>query len=498
LDAVVNPLLIFPLANVTRGYLGKTINSHAVTCLACILLASGLAFAVTQARASTFTSHAPIVISGDSDFTSANGVTEGTGAGSDPYVIQGWNISLAGCCNKIGISINNTRVFFVIRNMYLNAGIEMGNVTNGIVQGSEMNAYRWGMILDSSENILVTDNTVRYDISATSSNNVTLAHNNINGIDVSSSNNLAIIDNQLLTEASGCGACIDHSSNATITGNNFAPLCDCTGVGVYYSDHVTIFGNNIQTEVGVNLRGSSFVEISNNKLSGSAYVGVNIWFSSATVLDNNTIQFSEFGIFLSGSESIQVFHNNFLKNTIQATDTNGTNNSWDNGYPSGGNFWSDYTGVDNCSGSNQDVCPSPDGIGDTPYVFNQNQDNYPLMQPFGTTTGGGPATTYTLSWQGYDWDGFGEENLTLNGQFLASFPTTDSPQNGGSLAAFSVNTTSLVHGTNTLTLTHADWDCGVSDNVQNLQVASGTFVVYSNSTSQPLSCTQSLTYTFTV
>jgi len=38
--------------------------------------------------------------------------------------------------------------------------------------------------------------------------------------------------------------------------------------------------------------------------------------------------------------------------------------------------------VDNCSGPNQDVCPSPDGIGDTPYMFSYNQDNYPLMNPY--------------------------------------------------------------------------------------------------------------------
>src|SRR5207248_9715544 len=36
------------------------------------------------------------------------------------------------------------------------------------------------------------------------------------------------------------------------------------------------------------------------------------------------------------------------------------------------------------------------------------------------------------------------------------------------------------------------------DNVRNLQVTSGTSVVYANSTSYPLSCTQSLTYTFNI
>ena len=48
-------------------------------------------------------------------------------------------------------------------------------------------------------------------------------------------------------------------------------------------------------------------------------------------------------------------------------------NHWDNGYPSGGNYWSDYTGVDG------------DGIGDTPYIIlgGDNQDWYPFMNPNG-------------------------------------------------------------------------------------------------------------------
>ena len=48
-------------------------------------------------------------------------------------------------------------------------------------------------------------------------------------------------------------------------------------------------------------------------------------------------------------------------------------NIWDNGYPSGGNYWSDYAGVD----------ADGDGIGDTPYIIDDNNiDHYPLMGPF--------------------------------------------------------------------------------------------------------------------
>ncbi|MFQ6084384.1 MAG: PKD domain-containing protein, partial [Candidatus Aminicenantia bacterium] len=49
-----------------------------------------------------------------------------------------------------------------------------------------------------------------------------------------------------------------------------------------------------------------------------------------------------------------------------------------NGYPSGGNYWSDYIGIDLYSGPNQDQ-PGSDGIGDAPYTFYGGQDNYPFM-----------------------------------------------------------------------------------------------------------------------
>jgi nitrous oxidase accessory protein NosD len=46
-------------------------------------------------------------------------------------------------------------------------------------------------------------------------------------------------------------------------------------------------------------------------------------------------------------------------------------NFWDNGEE--GNYWEDYNGTD----------ANNDGIGDTPYVIDDNNvDNYPLMYPY--------------------------------------------------------------------------------------------------------------------
>jgi len=81
---------------------------------------------------------------------------------------------------------------------------------------------------------------------------------------------------------------------------------------------------------------------------------------------------------MGGAFNNTIFHNDLLQNNQQAWSYGGSSNFWDDGYPSGGNYWSDYTGVDVYKGPYQNVTGS-DGIGDTPYVIDaDNVDHYPL------------------------------------------------------------------------------------------------------------------------
>lgn len=101
--------------------------------------------------------------------------------------------------------------------------------------------------------------------------------------------------------------------------------------------------------------------------------------SHNNIICGNTIQRNYGGgIIMSNSNENLIYHNNFILNQPQVAGNIGIN-TWDQGYPSGGNYWSNYIGADNYSGINQDE-PGSDGIGDTPYVLNtNNKDNYPLM-----------------------------------------------------------------------------------------------------------------------
>jgi hypothetical protein len=131
------------------------------------------------------------------------------------------------------------------------------------------------------------------------------------------------------------------------------------------------------------------------------------------IFSNNIISNYEGGIFLDmcecGGEFNKIHHNNLVNNGVnQAYEMGGPRNIWDDGYPSGGNYWSDYNGTDN----------NGDGIGDIPYDIpgGFNKDNYPLMEPWGGSnlppikpniegpTSGKAGVVYNFSFSSFDPD----------------------------------------------------------------------------------------------
>jgi parallel beta-helix repeat protein len=95
------------------------------------------------------------------------------------------------------------------------------------------------------------------------------------------------------------------------------------------------------------------------------------WEGHNTIV-NSTITNNHIGVVLSNSGNNTFYHNNFIDNDVNVQ-VSGNPSLWDNGYPSGGNFWSDYNGTD----------INLDSIGDSPYVIEANNtDHYPLMTPY--------------------------------------------------------------------------------------------------------------------
>jgi parallel beta-helix repeat protein len=135
---------------------------------------------------------------------------------------------------------------------------------------------------------------------------------------------------------------------------------------------------------GIQIGFSSNNTISDNYLAYNSLYGVCLYNSTQNIILNNTITSNGgYGIYLYRTINNRIYHNNFINNVQQAYAIRGVD-TWNDSYPSGGNFWSDYVGEDLYSGPNQDV-PGSDEIGDIPYNivgWIGNLDRYPLMIPW--------------------------------------------------------------------------------------------------------------------
>jgi parallel beta-helix repeat protein len=141
------------------------------------------------------------------------------------------------------------------------------------------------------------------------------------------------------------------------------------------------------------------------------------FFSSDNIIKNNLFYNNFIGVNLVVlSRCFNIYHNNFIKNNFHCKDSG--QNLWNSNYPLGGNYWDDYTGVDNFHGPNQDI-PGSDGIIDAPYVFGNIKDEYPFKLRDGWKLNIPPYTPYdpnpkndaksvdidiNLSWKSGDFD----------------------------------------------------------------------------------------------
>lgn len=169
-----------------------------------------------------------------------------------------------------------------------------------------------------------------------------------------------------------------NSENNTISGckivNNI--------YGIYTDDsyHNSISNNYISQQklYGIYLQSSSdYNTISNNCILFNDY-GIRIKGSKYNKIINNTITNNNRGLYCCCSGYYNsIILNTFINNTeFNAAESLGLRNEnyWNtDSSPYVGNYWDNYTGVDD----------NNDGIGDIPYTIpnNNNKDNYPLMIP---------------------------------------------------------------------------------------------------------------------
>jgi len=198
-----------------------------------------------------------------------------------------------------------------------------------------------------------------------------------------------------------------RTNNTEIANNNMTN--NGRGIGLHESSNITVCGNNIANNSdSIYLSFSTNITVAENKITNNTF-GIDTYISSNITVSENRITNNAYGIqFGPSSGNNTIYHNSFIDNDEQVS-SSGVVNAWDDGYPSGGNYWSDYTGTDSYAGPFQNGTGS-DGIGDTPRVINtDNVDHYPLMKP----------THSTDSWSMFHHD------LNHTGYSTSNAPTTN-------------------------------------------------------------------------
>nr|CAI64204.1 conserved hypothetical protein [uncultured archaeon] len=261
------------------------------------------------------------------------------------------------------------------RGIYLR-GVRTGStIANFVVHNSVGSGIRADASDLTLENVKVTDSD-SYGIYFVSGKGFAIRNSIIDGNDMGGivyggnrATDDAIVEDTNITNNVGSGLRIDltEGKSATVRNNKIDNNAGSSSDGIY----VYIAGTG------------GIMTIENNRVEDSGRYGIYLTGATNSVVAGNDIMRNSYGMYLHSSSNNSIFHNDFIDNANYNAKDDGTSNSWDDGYPSAGNYWSDHGGADDFKGPGQNQSGN-DGIIDTPYPIpgGSSVDRYPLMHPW--------------------------------------------------------------------------------------------------------------------
>ncbi|MBN1280314.1 MAG: right-handed parallel beta-helix repeat-containing protein [Candidatus Thermoplasmatota archaeon] len=328
----------------------------------------------------------------------------------------------------------------------------LANCHGGIIEGIQLSDANAALLIGFSEKLLIRNNDFThndYGIYVSTSSALTITHNTFifhhnSALTLWNSSSTTIRENTILSSTydgiqlvashhntvshnimkqNDYGLSLQHSGNIP-PGAQYNELSDNlfedNTIGLFLGDaHYNIVTQNVFTnnDCGLDASGAStntiecnlFTDnndgisfhqscgniIASNVIRKNLVSGITLTSSSHNnIIHSNAIEANKVGIknkhLWSSSDNNIIYHNNFRKNTIHHAVDYYTN-IWYNQMVGHGNYWDDYTGPD----------LNGDGIGDIPYTVpgaGNNQDLYPLMNPWVIGSIGTVTTTPVTYW----------------------------------------------------------------------------------------------------
>lgn len=375
----------------------------------------------------------PLLIVADDYFTSGNGVSSGDGTEANPFVIEDLVIEVPSdpVLEGQGIRISHTEAHFVIRNVTIRSdgpgwvapssypvGIFLNAAENAVIESCTIQNMSVGIEMAMSSDAVIRDSTmvgcgvgIHSELSAstgylyglTVSGN-TFARDTV-GVhiyyspwDIHVTDNV-FLDNGVPTLIEGCRV-VDFSGNS-VSGTDTAVEGLSEGPVFNYCHDLNVT-SNVVTGVGgdgLEVDGSLRVVVSDNSIGCG---GRCLIVSDSTDVDvaGNVILSGQVGVWIQSSDEVEVmmnrilgvqisfallspegdagvvsaYHNHLEVLAVPLVDDGVLEAAWDDGYPSGGNFWDGNTG----SYAPEDL--DGDGVSEEPFYLDADSvDEYPLM-----------------------------------------------------------------------------------------------------------------------